>query len=148
NGDLQWQKMLKEFYGPFHKTVEVTTETSERASGEKILGKDPVSGLTLLVRVGRFGPMAQIGTTEEIEAGKIEKSRFAKLRPNQRLETITFEEAIDLFKLPRTLGEFEGENITVSIGRFGPYVKHKDLFVSLKKEDDPYTVALDRAIEL
>src|SRR6185437_15993018 len=97
---------------------------------------------------GRFGPMAQIGSTSEIEAGKIEKSRFAKLRPNQRIETITFEEALDLFKLPRTLGEFEGETITVAIGRFGPYAKHKDVFVSLKKEDDPYTILLDRAIEL
>ncbi len=148
NGELKWQKMIKEFYGPFHQTVEITTETSERASGERILGKDPASGLTLLVRVGRFGPMAQIGNTEEIEAGKIEKSRFAKLRPNQRLETITFEEAIDLFKLPRTLGEFEGQNVTVAIGRFGPYAKHNDIFVSLKKEDDPYTIMLDRAIEL
>src|SRR6185295_1745757 len=132
NGDLQWQKMLKEFYGPFHKTVEVTTETSERVSGEKILGKDPVSGLTLLVRVGKFGPMAQIGTTEEIEAGKAEKARYAKLRPNQRIETITFEE----------------KDITIAIGRFGPYAKHNDIFVSLKKEDDPYTINLERAIEL
>ncbi len=106
NGELAWQKMIKEFYDPFHKTVEVTTETSERVSGEKILGKDPQTGLTLLVRVGRYGPMAQIGTTEEIEGGKAEKARYAKLRPNQRIETISFEEAIDLFKLPRTLGEF------------------------------------------
>lgn len=148
NGEMKWQQMIKDFYNPFHKNVEVTTETSERASGEKILGKDPASGLTLLVRVGKFGPMAQIGTTEEIEAGKAEKARYAKLRPNQRLETITFDEAIDLFKLPRTLGEFEGEIITVSIGRFGPYAKHKDVFVSLKKEDDPYTITLERAINL
>ncbi len=148
NGDLKWQKMIKEFYDPFHKTVEVTTETSERVSGEKILGKDPVSGLTLLVRVGKFGPMAQIGTTEEIEAGKAEKARYAKLRPNQRIETITFEEAIDLFKLPRMVGQFEEKDITIAIGRFGPYAKHNDVFVSLKKEDDPYTINLERAIEL
>lgn len=148
NGELKWQKMIKEFYDPFHKTVEVTTETSERVSGEKILGKDPASGLTLLVRVGKFGPMAQIGTTDEIEAGKAEKARYAKLRPNQRIETITFDEAIDLFKLPRTLGDYEGEKITVAIGRFGPYAKHKDAFVSLKKEDDPYTITLARSIEL
>ena len=148
NGDMKWQKMIKEFYDPFHKNVEVTTETSERASGEKILGKDPASGLTLLVRVGRFGPMAQIGTTEEIEAGKAEKARYAKLRPNQRIETITFEEAVDLFKLPRTLGEFEEKTITIAIGRFGPYAKHNDVFVSLKKEDDPYTITHVRAIEL
>jgi DNA topoisomerase-1 len=149
NGDLQWQKMLKEFYGPFHKTVEITTETSERVSGERILGKDPVSGLTLLVRVGRFGPMAQIGTTEEIEKlGEGAKPRYAKLRNNQRIESITMEEAIDLFKLPRNIGQYEGEDVVVSIGRFGPYVRHGSLFASLKKEDDPYTILYDRAVEL
>ena len=149
NGELQWQKMLSEFYGPFHKTVEVTTETSERVSGERILGKDPVSGLTLLARVGRFGPMAQIGTTEEIEKlGEGAKAKYAKLRNNQRIESITFEEAIDLFKLPRNLGQYEGSDVVVSIGRFGPYVRHGDMFASLKKEDDPYTVSYDRAIEV
>ena len=149
NGELQWQKMLKEFYGPFHKTVEVTTETSERVSGERILGKDPVSGLTLLVRVGRFGPMAQIGTTEEIEKlGEGAKAKYAKLRNNQRIESITFEEAIDLFKLPRNLGQYEGSDVVISIGRFGPYVRHGDMFASLKKEDDPYTVTYERAVEV
>jgi DNA topoisomerase-1 len=149
NGDLQWQKMLKEFYGPFHKTVEFTTETSERVSGERILGKDPVSGLTLLVRVGRFGPMAQIGTTEEIEKlGEGAKAKYAKLRNNQRIESITFDEAIDLFKLPRNLGQYEGSDVVISIGRFGPYVRHGDMFASLKKEDDPYTVTYDRAVEV
>jgi DNA topoisomerase-1 len=148
NGELKWQKMLKEFYTPFHKTVTVTTETSERASGERILGKDPVSKMTLLVRVGRFGPMAQIGTTEEIEKNKIEKPRYAKLRADQRLDTITFEQAMELFKLPRNLGAYEEKDITVAIGRFGPYVKHVDFFVSLKKEDDPYTILYDRAVEL
>jgi DNA topoisomerase-1 len=149
NGDLQWQKMLKEFYGPFHKTVEFTTETSERVSGERILGKDPVTGLTLLVRVGRFGPMAQIGTTEEIEKlGEGAKAKYAKLRNNQRIESITFDEAIDLFKLPRNLGQYESSDVVVSIGRFGPYVRHGDMFASLKKEDDPYTVTYDRAVEV
>jgi DNA topoisomerase I len=145
---LKWNKMIKEFYGPFHKTVEVTTEESERVTGERILGKDPATGLTLLVRVGRYGPMAQIGSTEEIEAGKIEKSKFAKLRNNQRIDTITFEEALELFKLPRNLGQFEGIDVVVAIGRFGPYVKLGDYFVSMKKEDDPYTVTYDRAVEL
>jgi DNA topoisomerase-1 len=149
NGELQWQKMLTEFYGPFHKTVEVTTETSERVSGERILGKDPQSGLTLLVRVGRFGPMAQIGTTVEIEKlGEGAKAKYAKLRNNQRIESITFDEAIDLFKLPRNLGQYEGSDVVISIGRFGPYVRHGDMFASLKKEDDPYTVSYDRAIEV
>ncbi|MEO8086338.1 MAG: type I DNA topoisomerase [Bacteroidota bacterium] len=149
NGELKWQKMLAEFYGPFHKTVEFTTETSERVSGERLLGKDPISGLTLLVRVGRFGPMAQIGTTEEIEKlGEGAKPRYAKLRNNQRIENITHEEAMDLFKLPRNIGQYEGEDVVVSIGRFGPYVRFGSLFASLKKEDDPYTIVYDRAVEL
>ena len=135
--------MIKDFYKPFHKTVETTLKESERASGERILGKDPVSGNTLLVRVGRFGPMAQIGTQEETE-----KPRYSKLRAGQLLENITFEEAMDLFKLPRNLGEFDGQDLVVSIGRFGPYVKHGTMYASLKKEDDPYTVNKDRAIEL
>lgn len=135
NGDLKWQKMLAEFYVPFHKTVEHTTENSERVSGERILGKDPASGLTLLVRVGRFGPMAQIGTTDEIEKlGEGAKARYAKLRNNQRIENITLEEAIDLFKLPRNIGQYEGEDVVVSIGRFGPYVRFGSLFASLKKK--------------
>jgi DNA topoisomerase-1 len=148
NGELKWNKMLREFYAPFHKTVEVTTEESERVTGERILGKDPATGLTLLVRVGRYGPMAQIGSQDEIENGKIEKSRFAKLRNNQRIDTITFEEALDLFKLPRNLGQYEEKDVTVAIGRFGPYIKLGDSFTSLKKEDDPYTITYDRAVEL
>jgi DNA topoisomerase I len=148
NGELKWNKMIKQFYGPFHKTVEVTTEESERVTGERILGKDPATGLTLLVRVGRYGPMAQIGTTQEIEEGKIEKPKFAKLRNNQRIDTITFEEALDLFKLPRNLGQFEEQDVTVSIGRFGPYVKLGNSFTSLKKEDDPYTITYERAVQL
>lgn len=142
-GKLEWHKMIKDFYKPFHKTVETTLKESERASGERILGTDPASGLTLLVRVGRFGPMAQIGTTEETE-----KPRYAKLRTGQLLENITLEEALDLFKLPRNLGEYIGEDLSVSIGRFGPYVKHGKLYASIKKEDDPYTITRERAIEL
>ncbi len=142
-GKMDWHKMIKDFYKPFHKTVETTLKESERASGERILGKDPTTGMTLLVRVGRFGPMAQIGTTEETE-----KPRYAKLRSGQLLENITFEEALDLFKLPRNLGDFKGEDLTVSIGRFGPYVKYGTLYASLKKEDDPYTINKERATEL
>jgi DNA topoisomerase-1 len=143
NGELKWQKMIKEFYVPFHNTVETTEKEAVRVSGERILGKDPVSGLTLLVRVGRFGPMAQIGSQEETD-----KPRFAKLRSDQRLDLITFEEALDLFKLPRNLGKFEEFDVMVAIGRFGPYIRLNDFFVSLKKEDDPYTVTYDRAVEL
>ncbi len=142
-GDLKWQKMIKEFYKPFHINVETTEKDAERVSGERILGKDPVSGHTLLVRVGRFGPMAQIGAQSETE-----KPRFAKLRSDQRLDQITFEEAMDLFKLPRNLGKYEDHDIAVAIGRFGPYVRLNDFFVSLKKEDDPYTTTFDRAVEL
>ena len=142
-GKMEWHKMIKDFYKPFHKTVTTTLKDSERASGERILGKDPASGNTLLVRVGRFGPMAQIGTQEETD-----KPRFAKLRSGQLLENITFEEAMDLFKLPRNFGEYEGQELTVSIGRFGPYVKHGTIYASLKKEDDPYTISRERAIEL
>ncbi|REK51307.1 MAG: type I DNA topoisomerase [Bacteroidetes bacterium] len=143
NGELKWQNMIKEFYGPFHDTVESTEKEAERVTGERILGKDPASGLTLLVRVGRFGPMAQIGSQDETD-----KPRYSKLRADQRLDTITFEEALDLFKLPRKLGMFEDKEINVSIGRFGPYIRLDDFFVSLKKEDDPYTINYDRAVEL
>ena len=142
-GKMEWHKMIKDFYKPFHKTVETTLKESERASGERILGKDPASGMTLLVRVGRYGPMAQIGTTEETE-----KPRYAKLRTGQLLENITMEEALDLFRLPRNLGDYNGEDLVVSIGRFGPYVKYGTLYASIKKEDDPYTINKERAIEL
>ncbi|HNQ60799.1 MAG TPA: type I DNA topoisomerase [Bacteroidia bacterium] len=143
NGELKWQKMIKEFYGPFHETVETTEKDAERVTGERILGKDPVSGLTLLVRVGRYGPMAQIGSQEETD-----KPKFAKLRGEQRLDQITFEEALELFKLPRNLGKFEDKDVHVSIGRFGPYVRLGDYFVSIKKDEDPYTITYERAVEL
>ena len=143
NGELKWQKMIKEFYGPFHTTVEKTEKDAVRVSGERILGKDPVSGRTLLVRVGRFGPMAQIGAQDETD-----KPKFAKLRSDQRLDQITFEQAMDLFKLPRNLGLFEDHEIAAAIGRFGPYVRLNDFFVSMKKEDDPYTITYERAVEL
>lgn len=143
NGQLKWNSMIEEFYTPFHKSVELTEKESERATGERILGKDPVSGHTVLVRIGRFGPMVQIGTTEEVE-----KPKYSKLRSSQRLENITLEEALDLFKLPRNLGMFEDHEVVVSIGRFGPYARHNDAFFSLGKEDDPYTVTFDRAVEV
>jgi DNA topoisomerase-1 len=141
-GRMSWKDMMKEFYVPFHKTVESTTEDSERASGERILGKDPKSGRDILVRVGRFGPMAQIGLQDDKE-----KQKYASLRPGQRIDTITLEEALDLFKLPRNIGQYEGEDMIISIGRFGPYIKHKGVFTSLPKTEDPYTVSLERIIE-
>lgn len=143
-GKIEWTKMLSDFYKPFHKNVEQTTEHSERASGERLLGVDPVSGKNLYVRIGRFGPMAQLGEGND----ENNKPKFASLRKDQRLETITFEQALDLFKLPRIAGEFEEKEMKVAIGRFGPYIQHNGIFVSLKKEDDPMTITADRAIEL
>lgn len=142
-GMKQWTEMIKSFYEPFHKTVVETEQTSERATGERILGKDPKTGHRVSVRIGRFGPMAQIGAPEEVE-----KPQYAKLRPGQRIETITFEDAMELFKLPRMLGEYEAVEMAVAIGRFGPYVRHGSAFYSLKKEDDPFTITQERAIEL
>lgn len=144
-GKLEWTKMLKEFYKPFHKTVEKTTEHSERQSGERELGIDPVSKKKVIVRIGRFGPLAQIGETNE-EKGT--KAQFAGLRKDQRMETITLEDALLLFKMPRVVGEYEGKEMKVGIGRFGPYVVHNNAFTSLTKEDDPYTVSGERCIEL
>lgn len=143
-GKISWTKMLAEFYTPFHKNVVDTSENSERASGERLLGVDPETGKNVIVRIGRFGPMAQIGDSTD----ENNKPKFAGLRKDQRIDTITFEEAMDLFKLPRTVGEFEDKEMVVAIGRFGPYIRHNSLFISLKKEDDPMTITTDRAIEL
>jgi len=142
-GKISWSKMLTEFYSPFHKTVERTTENSARASGERLLGEDPATGRNIYARIGRFGPLVQMGDSDAEE-----KPRFASLRPDQRLETITFEQALELFKLPKSLGDFEGEEMVVAIGRFGPYIRHNSLFVSVKKEDDPFTLTKERAIEI
>jgi DNA topoisomerase-1 len=144
-GQLVWNEMMRNFYDPFHAKVEGALADAERANGVRILGIDPTSGKELSVRIGRFGPVAQLG--EVVEDG--EKPLFASLRAGQHLETITIEDALELFKLPRTVGEYEGKPVTVAIGRFGPYVRHNSIFVSLEKDiDDPYTVGLDRAIEL
>lgn len=143
-GKINWTKMLSDFYKPFHKNVENTSENSERASGERLLGVDPTTGKNVYVRIGRFGPMAQLGEGDD----ENNKPKFASLRKDQRLETITFQEALDLFKLPRIAGVFEDKDMTVAIGRFGPYVRHNSIFVSLKKEDDPMTVSAERCIEL
>jgi DNA topoisomerase-1 len=143
NGKKEWSKMLGEFYTPFHELVETTMDTAERASGERDLGIDPVSGKRVFARIGRFGPMIQIGNTEDEE-----KPRFARLRNTQSIETITFEEALELFKLPLTLGEHQGLEVSVNIGRFGPYVKHGEQFISLAKGEEPMEVTLDRAIEV
>lgn len=143
-GLIEWTKMLHDFYQPFHHHVEDTLEHSERATGERELGTHPVSGKKVIVRIGRFGPMVQVG--DEKEDG--EKPQFASLRKEQSINSITLEDALELFKLPRTVGEFEDQIIKANVGRFGPYLQHGKAFISLKKEDDPMTVDLERSIEL
>jgi DNA topoisomerase-1 len=143
-GNLKWTGMLQKFYSPFHNTVTATLEKKERKTGVRVLGNHPETGEPVTVRMGRFGPVAQIGTTEN-EA----KPRFASLAKNQLLETITLEEALNLFRLPRSLGEHEGSEMIVGVGRFGPYVRYKSKFYSLKKGvDDPYTITVERAVEI
>lgn len=143
NGQLQWNKMIDTFYTPFHKDVEKTTETAERQSGERLLGTDPATGKNVYVKVGRYGPFAQIGENSEEE-----KPRYAKLRPGLLIESITLEESLELFQLPRVVGEFEGKEIKAAIGRFGPYLLHDGKFISITKPDDAYSVDLDKSIEL
>ena len=142
-GQKAWNKMIEEFYKPFHKRVETTIEKSEKFSGEKLLGKEPENGKNIFVKIGRFGPMVQMGDTESEE-----KPRFAGLKKGQTLENITLQDALDLFKFPRTIGNYENVEMTVSIGRFGPYVRHQSKFYSLGKTDDPLTVDDVRAIEI
>lgn len=142
-GKLSWPKMIDEFYKPFHKNVEDTLENSERSVGERVLGEDPKTGKPVTAKIGPYGPMVQIGTKEDED-----KPRFASLQRGQLLETITLEEALELFKLPRDVGTYEDKKVVVSIGRFGPYVRHDSKFISLKKEDNPYKIELERAIEL
>ncbi|MDD3567357.1 MAG: type I DNA topoisomerase [Bacteroidales bacterium] len=144
-GNMEWTTMIDRFYKPFHKDVEKTLKESDYTKGERILGKDPKSGKPVLVRIGRFGPIAQIGESEEKDG---EKPKFASLLKGQLIESITLEDALELFKLPRTLGDYEGKDVVVGVGRFGPYVRHNSKFVSLKKTDDPITITIERAIEL
>ena len=144
-GKIKWTDMLEEFYRPFHKTVENTSENSERASGERALGKDPKSGKPIIVRIGRFGPLAQIGETNE-ETG--EKATFASLRKEQSIENITLEEALDLFKLPMNLGPYKEKEVIIGVGRFGPYVKWGEAYISIPRSEDPLKVDMDRAVAL
>ncbi len=145
-GNRNWTEMLGEFYHPFHELVEHTLENAERATGERILGKDPVSGKTLLVRMSRFGPVAQIGAPDEL--AEDEKPKYANLRGGLSLESVTFEEAIELFKLPRELGQYEDKDVIIGAGRFGPYVKWGDAFISIPRDEDALTLPVERAHEL
>ncbi|HEY9123750.1 MAG TPA: DNA topoisomerase, partial [Bacteroidales bacterium] len=143
-GKMLWTKMLDAFYGPFHKKVEMAIATRENTKGDRLIGNDPVSGKPIIARIGRFGPMVQIGQSDDEE-----KPRYAKLQPGQYIETITLEQALNLFQLPKKLGSYENYEVSVGIGRFGPYILHHAKYYSLVKGvDDPYNITLQRAIEL
>ncbi len=142
-GNANWTEMIRSFYKPFHKKIEATLARKDVVKPERLLGNDPQSGKPVYARLARFGAVAQIGETNGEE-----KPRYAQLRKGQNIESITLQEALDLFKLPRNIGEFEGSEMTVSTGRFGPYVLHKSKFYSLRKDDDPYTIEAERAIAI
>lgn len=143
-GNLKWNNMIDGFYKPFHETIEHTLENAERAKGERELGIDASTGKRVIARMGRYGPMVQIGDTSD----ENEKARFAKLKPSQSIETISMEEAMELFSLPRTLGEYEGAELSVNLGRFGPYIKLGEQFISIPKGEDLHEMDLNRAIQL
>ncbi|MDR2271492.1 MAG: type I DNA topoisomerase [Sphingobacterium sp.] len=143
HGLTEWTKMLHDFYGPFHSEVEDTLENADRANNERELGVDPVSGKPVSVRIGKFGPLVQIGSPDDEE-----KPRFASLRKGQMIETITFEDAMELFKLPKKVGIFEDKEMTVAIGRFGPYIRHNSAFYSLPKGVDPLDVTEEECIQI
>jgi DNA topoisomerase-1 len=141
-GKEDWTAMMKDFYKGFHPQVEDVQENAERESGERILGTDPKTGRQVSVRLGKFGPMVQMGTVDDDE-----KPVFASLAPDQQLSTITYEEAMELFKLPKSLGHYKEDEVEVNIGRYGPYVRYGKKFVSLPKGADPLSVELDEAIK-
>ena len=141
-GNINWTKMMQEFYDKFHPNVKDVEANADRESGERILGKHPESGKTVLVRLGKFGAMAQIGDSED------EEKKFASLRAEQNIGTITLQEALDLFLLPKALGTYQGEEVEVSLGRFGPFIRFGKVFVSLPKGEEPLDVTLERAKEL
>ncbi|MGM0613759.1 MAG: topoisomerase C-terminal repeat-containing protein, partial [Bacteroidota bacterium] len=143
HGKEEWDKMIEDFYSSFHPKVVETEEKAERFRGERLLGQDPKTGKNIYAKIGRYGPMVQLGDTESEE-----KPKFAGLRKGQSLQTITLEEALELFKFPKTIGEYEGEELVVSIGRFGPYVRHKSKFYSIPKGEEPIDITKERAIEI
>ncbi|MGI8893313.1 MAG: DNA topoisomerase, partial [Bacteroidia bacterium] len=142
-GDKVWNEMIRSFYTPFHENVEHTEKVSERAKGERELGKDPKSGKPIIAKIGRYGPLIQIGTVDDEE-----KPLFARMRTTQRIETITLEEAMELFKLPRTIGTYEDEDVKANVGRFGPYILHNKVFYSIPKGEDPLDITFERAVEI
>ena len=143
-GNTEWNKWMKKFDQSFEPEVDkVINARSEHKAGERSLGVDPKSGRPVFVKIGRFGPVAQIGSAEDKE-----KPLFAQLPADKSIETITLNEAIELFKLPREVGEYEGTPVTIGAGRFGPYVLHNKKYVSIPKDEDPMNLTLERAIEL
>ena len=142
-GKMKWNDMIDDFYSPFKKDVEKTIETAERIKGERELGTDPESGKPVVARMGRYGPMIQIGSADEEE-----KPRFAKIPTGKSIETISYDEAMDLFKMQGTVGQYEGKDISLGVGRFGPYVKWGEEFVSIPRGTDPANVSVDKAIQL
>ena len=147
-GNKKWNDMIQNFYGDFHLKVEDVIGNVEKSTGERLVGEDPVSGKNVYVRIGPFGPMVQLGEKQEEEDAP--KPKFASLMKGQSIQTITLEESLDLFKLPRTIGEFDGKEVVASVGRFGPYLRYDGKFTSIQKDDgdDPLTIEIDRAIEL
>jgi DNA topoisomerase-1 len=145
-GQRVWRDLLRKFYPPFHETVEETIKHADRPTRDRVLGKDPKTGRTLLTRMTRNGPVVQIGAPDEL--GEEEKPQYANLRKGQRIDTITYEEALELFKLPRDMGEYKGMEVSVGIGRYGPYVRFDNKFVSIPKDEDPLEITYERAVEL
>ncbi|MGK0638321.1 type I DNA topoisomerase [Schleiferia thermophila] len=144
-GNLDWVQMIRQFYNQFHPTVEQVTEKSEKVTGERLLGQDPKTGKNVYAKIGRYGPMVQMG-----ESTDKEKPQFASLLKNQSIETITLKEALKLFELPRKVGEYQGKEIIASVGKYGPYLKYDSMFISLNtgKGDDPISISIEMAIEL
>ena len=142
-GKKEWRKVIDKFYVPFHKNIRQTQQTSHRTTGNRLIGVDPKTGKNLYAKIGRYGTLVQLGDTSNDE-----KPKFASMKKGQSIETITLEDALALFELPRTVGQFEGNDVIVSIGKFGPYVRLDNKFYSLSKNDDPYEVDLDRCIEI
>ena len=142
-GEKKWNEMITLFYGPFHRQIQETVDKTGKFSGERLLGTDPKTGKNMYVKLGRFGPVVQIGETESDE-----KPRFAGLGKGQSMETITLEQAKELFNFPRNIGTFEDSEMTVAVGKFGPYIKHNGQYYSLTKHDDPATISQERALEI
>jgi DNA topoisomerase-1 len=147
DGKTEWKKMVGDFYKPFHEQIEKTRAESERATGERILGKHPENGKTVLVRMARYGAVVQLGTREDLGEENVDQIQYTSLQPGQSLESITFEEALEAFKLPKILGNYEGKEVMVNTGRFGPYIKYDEAFINIGRGTDPLKLEMEQAIE-